>query len=61
MEASESPPNTRVLTAGGPTVYLQPHNPAPCPVLMVGGSVVKIEDKKIAALWARWLTDYALS
>ena len=57
----DNPPNTRVLTADTPAVYLQPHGPAPCPVLMVGGIVVLIEDKKRAAMWAHILTNYALS
>ena len=56
-----SPPNTRVLAAGAPACYMQPHSPAPCPVLIVGGVTVEIKDKRIAAQWSHWLTDYALS
>lgn len=57
----DQPPNLKIVPAEPPLVYMQPANPAPCPIIMVGGIKVLIEDKKRAGMWARWLLDYALS
>lgn len=57
----ETPPNTRVLTLGAPACYIQPHNPAPYPVLHVGGVIVECRDRGECAKIIRSLTDYVLS
>lgn len=57
----EQPPNLKIVPAEPPLVYMQPANPAPFPVLFVGGIKVIIDNKQRAGQWARWLLDYALS